>query len=407
MELKKEITKCVATFQILQVDVLFGNSLFQLKGAKWRDMRATLSPAFTGLKMRQMFDLVSECGEQMAETLTLRAEATGKVDYEMKELFSKFANDVISSAAFGYKINSFEDPNNEFFLSGKKFLEFSSPRTAIRMMLILLLPKVAHFFKVGLFDSTVMDFFRSMVLKNMESRERQGIFRPDMINILMNVKKGDTLSSANDEQTATDGFATVEESSIGNKVVKRVWSDDELVAQCFLFFLAGFDSVSTLLSFVAYELCVNPDMQQRLYEEVHETHRSLGGKKLSYEAVQKLKYMDMFISETLRYWPAAPGTDRVCVKDYYYDDGQYKFKVDKDTALSIPIVSLHHDEKYWDDPKKFNPERFSDENKDNVIPGTYCPFGLGPRNCIVCDALRLLLMKVYEICCIFRVADSR
>lgn len=349
-------------------------------------MRATLSPAFTGSKMRQMFDLVSECGEQMAETFRIRAKATGKVDCEMKEIFSKYANDVISSAAFGYKINSFEDPNNEFFLSGKKFLDVSSARTAVRMMLILLLPKVAHFFKVGLFDSKVMDFFRSMVLKNMESREEQGIFRPDMINILMNVKKGNTLSSTNDEQTATDGFATVEESSIGSKVVKRVWSDDELVAQCFLFFIAGFDTVSTLLSFVAYELCVNPDMQQRLYEEVQETHKSVGGKKLTYDAVQKMKYMDMFVSETLRYWPAAPGTDRVCVKDYHYKDGQHKFKVDKDTALSIPIVSLHRDEKYWEDATKFNPDRFSDENKDNITPGTYLPFGVGPRNCIVGDA---------------------
>lgn len=196
-------------------------------------MRATLSPAFTGSKMRQMFDLVSDCGEQMAQTLTISAKDTGKVDCEMKDLFSKYANDVISSAAFGYKINSFEDPNNEFYLSGKKFLEFSSPRTAVRMMLILLLPKVASFFKVGLFDSSVMDFFRSMVLTNMESREKQGIFRPDMINILMNVKKGNTLASTTDEPIAdgTDGFATVQESSIGSKVVKRVWSDDELVAQ--------------------------------------------------------------------------------------------------------------------------------------------------------------------------------
>lgn len=104
---------------------------------------------------------------------------------------------------------------------------------------------------------------------------------------------------------------------------------------------------------------------------------------MTYDAVQKMKYMDMFISETLRLWPAAPGTDRTCVKDYSYDDGQYKFKVDKGTALSIPIVSLHHDAKYWNEPEKFNPDRFSDENKDNVVPGTYMPFGVGPRNCIV------------------------
>lgn len=190
----------------------------------------------------------------------------------------------------------------------------------------------------------------------------------------MNVKKGNTMTNTTDEQIS-EGYATVEESSIGSKAVKRVWSDDELVAQCFLFFLAGFDTSSTLLSFLAYELSANPDIQQKLFEEVQETHRRLGGNRLSYDAVQKMKYMDMVISEVLRYWPPAPGTDRVCVKEYYYDDGQCKFTIEKDTLLSIPIVGLHHDEKYWDDPKKFNPERFSDENKDNIVPGTYLPFG--------------------------------
>jgi len=176
--------------------------------------------------------------------------------------------------------------------------------------------------------------------------------------------------------------------------VKRVWTDDELVSQCFLFFLAGFDTSSTLAAFCAYELSVNPDMQLKLYEEVEKTNKSLGGKKLSYEAVQKMKYMDMFISETLRLWPPAPGTDRVCVKDYYHDDGQCKFKVEKDTVLTIPLVGLHYDEKYWDDPMKFNPDRFSDENKDKIIPGTYMPFGVGPRNCI---GSRFALMEVKAV----------
>ncbi len=101
--------------------------------------------------------------------------------------------------------------------------------------------------------------------------------------------------------------------------------------------------------------------------------------------------MDMVISETLRLWPPAPGTDRLCVKDYQYDDGQLKFKLDKGTVLSLPFVSLQHDEKYWDNPKKFNPDRFSDENKDKIVPGTYLPFGVGPRNCIVGGAKFQLL----------------
>lgn len=347
-------------------------------------MRATLSPAFTGSKMRQMFDLISECGEQMAGKLTKEIESLGTVDYEMKELFGKYANDVISSAAFGYKINSFDDPTNEFYLSGKKFLEIGSGKGIARLMTILMLPKVASLLNISIIDQKITNFFRSIVMDNIESRDKQGIFRPDMINILMNVKKGNShLNNSTDEKQRKDGFASVEESSIGTKTIKRKWTDDEIVAQCFLFFLAGFDTTSTVLSFATYELALNPDIQKKLYEEIKETHKSLGGQSLTYDVLQNMKYLDMVISESLRFWPPAPAVDRICVKDYDYNDGQCKFQIEKGTVLLIPIYGLHFDEKYWDNPKKFNPERFSDENKGRITNGTYAPFGVGPRNCIV------------------------
>lgn len=50
--------------------------------------------------------------------------------------------------------------------------------------------------------------------------------------------------------------------------------------------------------------------------------------------------------------------------------------------MNIPIWSLHRDPKYYDDPEKFDPERFYDENKHKIKPYTYLPFGIGPRNCI-------------------------
>lgn len=128
---------------------------------------------------------------------------------------------------------------------------------------------------------------------------------------------------------------------------------------------------------------MNPDVQQKLYEEVCEVEKTLNGKPLPYDVLQKMKYIDCVISETLRHWPPAPMTDRVCVKDYEYDDGETKFTFEKGMAFWIPIYSLHHDEKYFPNPNKFDPERFNDNNKDNILFGTFVPFGIGPRNCIV------------------------
>lgn len=146
--------------------------------------------------------------------------------------------------------------------------------------------------------------------------------------------------------------------------------------------MAGFDTSSTLLSFLSHELTANPDIQQKLYEEVQRTNESLNGKRLTYDVLQKMKYMDACVSETLRHWPPAAITDRICVKDYDYDDGQVSFKIEKGTYFFVSIFGLHHDEKYWKNPDIFDPERFSDENKHKINTGAFLPFGIGPRNCI-------------------------
>lgn len=87
------------------------------------------------------------------------------------------------------------------------------------------------------------------------------------------------------------GFATVEEISADRLKggVKRHWSDDDFTAQCFLFFLAGFETSATMLCFIAHELCENPDVQTRLYDEIHQVREQLNGNSsLTYDALQAM-----------------------------------------------------------------------------------------------------------------------
>lgn len=93
---------------------LFGKSLFMLRGQRWRDMRATLSPAFTGSKMKQMFQLVVECSEETIKFL--KQESMNKqLVPEMKDLFTRFTNDVIATAAFGIEVNKYIEYLNSNF----------------------------------------------------------------------------------------------------------------------------------------------------------------------------------------------------------------------------------------------------------------------------------------------------
>lgn len=384
-----------ANVEDVGVNSLFGNSLFALRGQKWRDMRATLSPAFTGSKMRHMFEFVSNCARSAADHFLAEAKAGRKIECEMKDIFSRFSNDVIASVAFGIEVDSLRDRENSFYVKGKELLNFQNLKTLVKVILLRAFPELMIRLKVDIQSEELTEYFKTMITDNMKQREAHGIVRNDMINILMQVQKGALKHQKEENEGKDAGFATVEESHVGKVMHSRVWSENELISQCFLFFLAGFDTVSTGLTFLSYELLLNPDVQQRLYEEIMSVEKSLDGKPLSYEELQKMQYMDMVVSETLRLWPPAPVVDRYCVKDYLYEDGSgTRFKINKGQTIWFPIVALHHDPKYYPNPAKFDPERFSEENRASINTAAYIPFGVGPRNCI---GSRFALMEVKAI----------
>nr|XP_049464507.1 probable cytochrome P450 9f2 isoform X2 [Anopheles coluzzii] len=379
---------------------LFGKTLVSLNDQKWRDMRATLSPAFTGSKMRQMFELIVECSSNMAQYYKdqIRSNGAGSREHEMKDVFTRYANDVIATCAFGIKVDSLKNADNDFYVNGTKMMAFNRPIVMFRMLGFRLLPKLMNFFNLDLFDREQRVFFTEIIKDTVRTRDANGIVRPDMVHLLMQARKG-ALKHQRDteEREEVKGFATVEESEVGQTQASKgmQMTELEMIAQCLIFFLAGFDTVSTCLTFLAYELTVNRDVQDKLYEEILQTDKALGGGPLTYDAVQGMQYMDMVVSEGLRMWAPAPATDRLCVRDYVVDDGdRLKFTIDKGTVVFIPIAGLHHDPQYYPNPSKFDPERFSVENRDKINPNTYLPFGIGPRNCI---GSRFALMEVKAI----------
>lgn len=161
------------------------------------------------------------------------------------------------------------------------------------------------------------------------------------------------------------------------------WDDDDLASQCILFFLAGFNGVAMFLCFVTHALAIHPDVQVRLHQEIQDVEKTLNGKPVTYDIIQRMKYLDMVISETLRMWPLAPAGDRVCNKPYVMENyNGDKVQVNVGDGIWLPTSGIHHDPQYFPEPEKFDPERFNDDNKHNISADVYTPFGTGPRNCI-------------------------
>lgn len=205
-------------------------------------MRSTLSPGFTGSKMRQMYNYVAEIGQQSTATLKDQIHAGSDNVLEFKALATKFTVDVIASCAFGIEVNSLKEPENSFAKIASVVTDFANWKTGMKLLGYMLMKPVMIALKVRIFPKEVDDFFQEAVIDTMNVREKKGIVRHDVINLLMQIRKG-KLEHEPEGEKVTEGFATVEESQVGKSQVKTVWNDDDLAAQCFLFFVGGFETV--------------------------------------------------------------------------------------------------------------------------------------------------------------------
>ncbi|KAF2899555.1 hypothetical protein ILUMI_06629 [Ignelater luminosus] len=366
------------TFAPDGVDPLWSKNLFAIKGlSKWQHMRSTLSPSFTSSKMKMMFHLMKSCSHQFIRHYWREDDI---VILEMKDAFTRFANDVIANTAFGVECNSLDNPNNEFYLMGADANNFSGIKS-LKFFLPLTLMKIL---KVRIFSKQVSTFFLNLIKETLSVREKHGVVRPDMVHLLMEARTGRT---RNDDNVTDTGFAVVEESKsvkTSSKLQKPQITDEDITAQALLFFLAGFDTAATFMCFTAYELAVNTDIQDRLREEIDKIYENAKG-DVSYEDLLGMKYLDMVVSESLRKWPPTIVLNRMSVKPYTIEPvlpSEKRVTLEAGTVVWIPVYTIHRDPEYYPDPEKFDPERFSDQNKQNIKPFTYLPFGSGPRNCI-------------------------
>ncbi|KAF7286477.1 cytochrome P450 9e2-like [Rhynchophorus ferrugineus] len=362
-------------------DPLWGKNLFSLKGQRWREMRATLTGSFTSSKMKAMFSLMDAAADTFVKYYWDKGDE--KMELELKDTYTRYTSDVIATIAFGLEVDSLTQPENTFYLMGRKITNFSGFVTSLKFFGYFMIPSLFKKFKISMLDKGASNFFRSVISETIKVREDQGIVRPDMINVLLEVRKG--IKQEDNSDIIDTGFATVEESSDITKFRQlKSLTNDDITSQALIFFFAGFDAISTAMCFASYELAANKDVQDRLREEIKQTYDENNG-KLTYEALLKMKYMDMVVCELQRKWPQGALLDRVCTRQYTIEaerPDESPLTIPVGQLLWIPVFGIHRDPSYYPDPEKFVPERFSDENKAKIKPYTYIPFGLGPRNCI-------------------------
>jgi cytochrome P450 len=142
----------------------------------------------------------------------------------------------------------------------------------------------------------------------------------------------------------------------------------------FTFLFAGHETTALTLSYALFLLANHPRRQRRLHEELDAV---LDGDPTA-AALSDLDYLDAVVDEALRLYPPAYVVFREPTRDVRIRG----YEIAAGTTLSIPQWVVHRDERWYDDPGAFRPERWTDEFREELPDYAYFPFGGGPRHCI-------------------------
>lgn len=342
-----------------EVDPLSAH-LFSIDGEKWRRMRNHLSPTFTSGKMKQMFHTISDKGQDLIDYIAKNHAKNGKVML-VKDVTQRFTAEVIGSCAFGVECNALKSTNEPEILHISKEVFESNIFTAFYFFFISLCQGLAKLLKCRVFKKTVQDYFMPMIGNTVKHREDNNIHRSDFLNMVMNLKN----------------HGTIYDDKKGSESDRITFN--EMCAQSFIFFFAGFETSSTAMTFALYLLAKHPEIQEKTREEIRRV-KAAHNNVIDYEALMEMTYLNQVFNETLRMYPPVGNLIRMSINDYKIPNTE--LVIPKNIMVTIPVYGIHMDPEIYPNPKKFDPDRFSHENTQNRHPYAFLPFGEGPRNCI-------------------------
>lgn len=341
-------------------------NLFFADGDIWRLLRQRITPAFSTGKLKTMFPYITD----RAEKLQLLTEdiANQDIAYDVRELIARYTTDFIGVCGFGINMDSLSEENSQFRKLGKRIFK-RNLRDALAGLLKQVFPEA--FKHMHLLSPEIERSMRQLVSAVLKERNNKPSGRNDFIDLLLELREGGVIVGESIEEKDSDGKP---------KMVNLELDDLLLTAQVFVFFGAGFETSSSASSYTLHQLAFNPDCQEKVQKEIDRVLAKYDN-KLTYDAIKEMTYLEMVFYEAMRMYPSVGFLMRECVTAGYTIP-EVGITIDEGVKVVIPIQALHMDEQYFENPDKFDPERFNSENKSSIPKFVYLPFGEGPRACV-------------------------
>ena len=341
--LVRDSTKFIKSLDYRKLSAVVGQGLLTSEGDVWRRQRKLAQPLFHNDRVKAYVPIFVRQAEQLAAQWDARSETD--VHADMMRLALRIVTESLFQTAIEEDIETVAAALTSIT---EAFLGFPFPYW---------MPFPRHVRSWGALRRLNRVIYRMInerrgrnpvSPRNRVSEERaSGESAPDLLSLLLAVRDDDG----------------------------RPMSDRQLRDELITVFLAGHETTAIALSFALWLIARHPDVEQRLRDE---WDRVLAGRTVTAGDLPQLEYTRSVLHETLRLYPPAWFIGRESVDEYTIGG----FQVPRGTTFFICPIALQHDARFFPDPERFDPQRWSEHDGVKGPRYAYFPFGAGPRSCI-------------------------
>ncbi|MFP8957981.1 cytochrome P450 [Natrialbaceae archaeon A-CW3] len=307
------------------------------QGEQWRTQRQLMQPVFTVDRIRSYTETMARYAEQTADSWQSGDEIP------LNRAFSRLTLGILTNALFDLDLEPGE--SDAVTEAAQLINEQSNSRS------------VAGFFPEWVPTPSNRRYHRTLEAYR------------DRVDTLIEDRRADTTrgdEAGDDLLSVLVHHADSERTGLTEREIQ-----DNLIT----FTFAGHETTSLVLTYAFFLLTQHDDVKRRLEAE----HRAvLDGGTPTFEDVTQLEYTERVLQETMRLYPPAYIIFRKPRRDVTIGG----YEVPKGTVLSLPQYQINRDERFYDDPEAFRPNRWREELVNERPEYAYFPFGGGARHCI-------------------------
>jgi cytochrome P450 len=319
------------------IGLFLGKGLFNNNGDSWRKQRKIAQPFFLREKLQQFVPhMVAATQQMLSEWEQSDPQAS---PFSLHDEFLRLALRAVGLSLFSLDLLK---ESEEIASALAYILKFTSDRADMPLPLPLSLPLPSH--RRYHAAAKVID---GIVDRIIEERT-QGNVADDLLAKFMNFR----------------------DPSTGESIARQQLRDEVVTL-----LVAGHETTATSLSFTFYYLSKHPEIAKRVSEEAAPL---LAAGIQNIDDVQRLTYTTRVFQEALRLQPPLWALDRRAEKE----DEVCGYSVKPGTIVAMSPYLTHRDPRHWEQPERFDPDRFLPEKVAARDKFAYLPFGVGPRSCI-------------------------